>query len=358
MTDGSFPFVIEPTRQLRFTLNSSTLKIAAENAPANIFQVFDWPIDKRLAWFLEKSSTLSLVMVGDDSVWVSCALGKSSPPLIGSHPGTVRSKNYVDLIVHSHSWHFGRLGNVSVAADKADFPDDYFQVFASDENGVALPSKLAQSDTCVSCDNPANSREHCTPDWIARDQDVQPVTAHLFCKSCNRFFGEKLENPMAQMYRSGTLPRDLNSKVFVLWAIKTALTLAVASGVRIETAWLRKLRNYEIPDGFEVYADATIQSESKGYSYGVTLFSTKRHQSGNFLTTFAMPGLVLSVVRTTPLLGEFGPLPRIHPSYLDANQVFPSIELSELHSAYLSEITGNSIYFEEEDARRPQNRAK
>lgn len=351
-----YPTVAQPPKGLKFSVQNTLLRVWRQGGTAGMFEGFEWPIDNRLAWYLEQSGTLSLLVVGADSVWVSVALNDRQGPLVGCHRGTVLQKNYTSIIEHSKSWQFGRLGNVSLAADKRDADDDHFDIYASDEKGAQLPSRLTHSGRCISCDSPASSREHCTPDWIARDQCVQPVTSKLFCRSCNSYFGEDLEAPISQRYRDGSLSSVVDSELFARWAIKTALTLSVASGVRIQNQWMRELRQGGIPEGFEVYAETELKSAFKGYIFGATMFSAIRHQKGYVLVTFAIPGLLFSVVRSTAGLGKFGPIARVYPARLEAEGRPQEVDISDLHAAYLEKLTGTRVKFAQKEGRRAQNR--
>ena len=356
LKDGGYPIVVQPPEGLQFSVQDSLLRVWRQGGSAGIFQCTEWPINNRLAWHLGQSGTLSLVVVGFGSVWVSVALSEGRVPLVGSHRGSIRQKNYTSIIEHSKSWHFGTLGNVSLAADKRDADDDHFDIYVSDEKGAQLPGRLAYVGGCISCDSPASSREHCTPDWIARDQCVQPVTSKLFCRPCNSYFGEDLEAPISRLYREGLLSSVVGGQLFARWAIKTALTLSVASGVRIRNQWMRELRQGGIPDGFEVYAETEAQAMFKGYIFGTTMFSAVRHQRGCFLVTFAIPGLLFSVVRSTAELGKFGPIARVYPARLEAGGRPQKVDVSDLHAAYLEKLTGVRVKFAQKEGRRAQNR--
>lgn len=363
LQDGGIPLVMGVPPGLRFSLREhpegTKLTVTREPGSPGLFGAAAWPIEERLVWFLRESGTLTLVMTDDDGihVWVTTVLAGQQPPvpLVGQHRGTVRQKNAAQLVAHSSSWDFGLLGNESLMADRRDACDDHHDVYVSTTDGWQLPAKLEHVGSCLACDEPADSNEHCTPNWIARDQGVQPVTADLFCLECNNYFGTTLEEPVATLYREGLLSEELGGDLFARWAIKTALTLSSASGVRLHREWMTELRQGHTPGGFEIYAATPNRTGTQGYSFGTTMMSSARRAAGAFLATFSMPHLAFVVVRTAHPLESFGPLPRVHPALLPATEHRERVELTELHGEFLKAITGHSVRFTDKPGRKPQN---
>lgn len=356
MEDGGFPLVMRPPEDLHFSIDEGNLRIWRERGTAGVFQERDWPIESRLAWFLKQTGTVSLVISDGSTAWVSTALNAQHYPSIAHHRGTIQQRNFTQILNRSTSWAVGVLGNLSLSADMRDMPDDHFDIYVSDETGWQLPDRLEHVGSCLSCERKADSREHCTPDWMARDHGVQPVTAHLFCIECNNYFGKNLERPVASLYRQGTLPREIHGELFAQWAIKTALTLSSASGVRLQPHWMTELRNGKTPSGFEIYAVSDVAQERTGYTFGTTMMSAARHAAGAFLTTFSMPQLAFVVTRSKPQLGAFGPFPRVHPSPKAAREPQRRVDLTALHGDFLAAITGHPVGFTSKPGRRPQHR--
>lgn len=356
MIDGELPIVMQPPKCLQFSVEDGKLRVWSTSGSVGIFEGSEWPVEDRLAWYLNQSRTLSLVISDDSTAWVATAVQGQGIPLVAQHKGTVFQRNYMQILNTSESWVVGSLWNTSLAADMRDSADDHYDIYLSDDSGVQLPAKLQHIGNCLSCEGPADSREHCTPEWIAQDQGVQPVTAHLFCAQCNGYFGEILERPIATRFREGTLPQVLHCEVFAQWAIKTALTLSSASGVRIDRQWMVELRHGDTPKGFEMFAAGDIAQNNKGYMFGTTMMSASRHRAGNFLATFSMPRLAFVVSRSGSPFGKFGPFPRVHPSPLAAAESRTRVDMSDLHREFFESITGRPAIFTENPGRKPQPR--
>lgn len=365
LTDGRIPLVLKPQRKINFSISQDNiLNIYSKDGKIGLFNDCGFPIESRLKWFLEKSNTLSIRVTNltTEEVWCTTAFREDEEiPMILRHPGSISQKNFDALVNSSTSWMASTLGNPSLFADSKDLADDHYDIYASFKNGGSiLPAKLNHIGTCLACDNPADSNEHCTPNWVATDQGVKPVTSILFCKECNNFFGEHLENPIATSYKSGNLHNFIDNELdnhFPLWAIKTALTLTSASGGRIDRRWMQEIRNLNIPSGFEIYVLCGIPMKDPGYLYGVTFFSADRHSDDYFLFSFCTSNLIFIVVRTEIKMGSFGFFPRVHPSYLKpATPITEELDLSKIHDDYLSNITGLPIEFTERSNFKGQNR--
>lgn len=366
LKDGRIPLVLKPKRKINFSIKqNNTLKIYSRDTQIGLFEAYEFPIEPRLKWFLEKSNTLSIRLTNltTKEVWCTTAFREDEElPLILHHLGSIAQNNFDALVDYSSSWTASFLGNPSLYADSKDIADDHYEIYASHKNqGSNLPDKLNHIGKCLACNNPANSNEHCTPNWIATNQGVKPVTSILFCKDCNNFFGEQLENPIAKSYKSGNLHHLVGNEFdnqFPLWAIKTALTLTSASGGRIDRRWMQEIRNLNIPSGFEIYAACGIPMKDPGYLYGATFFSADRHSNGYFLFSFHTSNLVFIVVRTENEMGSFGVFPRIYPSFLPSlSPMREDLSLSKIHDDYLSNITGWPIDFTERTNFKKQNRS-
>lgn len=356
LRDGMFPIGSQASKGMHFNVSESRLTILSEANLDWIFGTEPIKIDKRLAWFLDGTKTLSLVIRDGERLFVSTIVAEDNPPLVSSHFGALAHTGLEKLIAHSKAWKFGVIGNQSYTLGNAQFDDDHFDSYTSfRESGKSLPKKLSFEKGCLACGRPATSNEHCTPKWVCDIERVEPVTSQLFCADCNSYFGENLENPISKYYRRGDLVGLISDSLFNQWAIKTAITLSVASGVLVQESWMRDLRKGRIPEGFEVYALPGVRLQERGYMYCATYFSSKRRREGYFLTTFAVTDLIFVVVHPAGLLEKLELLPRIYPSNKRGSDM-QKIDISLLHMKYMEELTGVPLEFIEGGETKPQSR--
>ena len=82
---------------------------------------------------------------------------------------------------------------------------DYY-CYESTPEKESLPSnRTIAFKRCFACNKEGNSREHCSPKWIADRYKVKPLVANIFCKECNNWFGVNLENKMQQFLTTGCI---------------------------------------------------------------------------------------------------------------------------------------------------------
>lgn len=204
-------------------------------------------------------------------------------------------------------------------AFKPDFMQDVQQgasdyyCYESTSEKESLPSnKTLTFKRCFACGKEENSREHCSPKWIADMYKVKPLVANIFCKECNNWFGVNLENKMHQRLTNLNISKEL-----IHWCIKTSLTMSIASGVPLNTNDLIQLRKDITPSDYEVYFD-TFGCPDSGFYYGVSHFETQIRERGTFLFTFTMPEFSFVVVKNKEGISLDVPIKKIWPQV--ANQ--------------------------------------
>lgn len=341
VSDSSLPLAPSSTQTVTFTVADDTLTLSSTRH-VGLIGGLGFKVVKRLAWFLERCQTVAVIINAPSKTWVATVTRDATPPLVLAHPGSFDSTSLDGLIDHSIRWKAVSIGNSSLLAGAEDFPDHHYRTYEATPDSNDIPSGLSYSGGCIACGGDGNSREHCVPNWIASDHKVVPVTAKLFCLECNNHFGDKLEKEIAVLTRTGKLPCALRSKVFALWAIKTAVALSVASDVRIDPAWMRAVRVDELPDGFRVFATTDVNMYP-GYAFSVGQFSRSATNEGTFLFSFVVDKLLFVVMRDPS--GSFDPpeLSQVFPTSAPGKIPPQGFDLSGLQRSMMERLTGHAM---------------
>ena len=348
------PMKQEATSHVEFELADGGLWLRSGTRHLGLLGAFPFAVDDRLAWFLTSGGTLAIAIQAPSRTWVA-TVASSGIPLVSVHRGSVASKQFEALMRHSTGWTFAHVGNPSLFADALESADHHYRVYSAEPDRVDLPLRLTYRGKCLGCDAESDSREHCVPNWMAADQGVMPVIAPLLCIDCNGYFGRTLEAPLARLVTDRALGKHLGSQLFTMWAIKTAVTLAAASNVRVDSTWVHQLRDGKVPAGFEVFA-STAAKRTPGYDFAITYFSEADLQAGNFLTSFAMDGLVFCVARASPCLEAIDGLPRTHPAFAPATSSFAVLNLARIHGDLVTRVTGHLMGFTPSSMKRATGR--
>lgn len=229
---------------------------------------------------------------------------------------------------------------------------DYSVYESTRSNSLPTPPKLGTR--CWSCGKPEITREHCSPKWLADYFRVTPLVAPIFCSQCNSWFGKNLEVPMRHFLFS-SFKSSFTEKERILitnWAIKTALTMSLASAVRVQRTWLHSLRNGQPPEGFRVFFDPGVPLSEPGFNFGVSRFADGIVNSGGFLFTMSTPLFTLCVVRTTKEITV--PLVEIFPKVSKRTTGIQG-NLPDMHQAIHESISGEPTV-PNELPQRPQSR--
>ena len=204
---------------------------------------------------------------------------------------------------------------------------DYY-CYESTSEKESLPSNRTLTfKRCFACGKVENSREHCSPKWIADMYKVKPLVADIFCKECNNWFGVNLENKMQQFLTT----RMISNKELIHWCIKTSLTMSIASGVPLNTNDLTQLRKDRTPSDYEVYFD-TFGCKDSGFYYGVSHFETQIRERGTFLFTFTMPEFSFVVIKNKEGVSLDVPIKKIWPQVANQSTSTPDVlNFTDLH---------------------------
>lgn len=345
INDSPLPLAPEATAGVSFSTKNNVLELQSDERPLGVMGQLSFPIEERLAWFMQICRTIGILIRTPTQTWVCTITRDGSPVLTAALPGNLASKSFGAMIEHSTKWSAVGVLNRSVFAGNQDpgVPDHHFRTYEATPASFDIPRTLEYVGRCSACGSSEQSKEHCVPNWIATDQKVMPVTAPIFCIACNNYFGEAVENPMAQIVRSGDLPANLSSRLFTRWAVKTAIALSLASDIRVDESWMRSLRRDQIPEGFLIFASSEMRMHP-GYAFSVTQFSLSQEWTGTFLFSFVMHGLLFVVARDPRGNVEVPELSRVYPSLVAASSPPPeTLALSTLHATMMERITGHGF---------------
>lgn len=215
-----------------------------------------------------------------------------------------------------------------------------YDVYQSTSGCYSLPNVTRLGGICWACAKQETTREHCSPKWLADYYKVEPLVAPILCGDCNGYFGAAIESRMAEVLRPPiTRISEEEWILIVVWSIKTALTMSLASGVRFHPSWLNSLRNGRVPDGFKVYFDPRLSLNEQGFNYGVSKFSDRLVAEGAFLFTLSTPAFTMCVIREVGNSVEV-PLLEIYPKIYSEPSVLMSGAFADMHQQIHESISG------------------
>lgn len=339
---SGLPLASSPTSSTTFMVKGGELKLISNARDLGLLGAMNFKIEARLEWFLTLCGSLAIVIETPSKSWIATITREGSTPVVLIHDGNTRMPALNPVINHSKRWERSGIGNTSLLAGMQHVADHHYRTYAA----IAafepdLPDRLSYQGDCLGCGAPGNSREHCVPSWIAKDQGVHPVVSPIFCVDCNNYFGRTLETPIAIAARAGALPREVGSVLFALWATKTALALSAASDVLIREEWMRAIRDEEMPENFQVFAETNV-SMDPGYFYSVTQFSRGARRLGQFLFSFGMNGLLFVVLREESRLLNIPGMSRVQPLGI-REATDASSDLTVLHANVIELMTGHRV---------------
>ena len=341
--DGyALPMTIAAAESVQFAVEDGHLIFRSQSRDLGFLADHRFKVHDRMAWFLDRCQSISIVITSQSVFQVRSISNDGKQPRVAVRHGSFDTKQYSALILHSTSWADTLMANTSLYAGSDDDSDHHSRTYLATPDELDIPQGIAYRGNCLGCGSQGRSIEHCTPNWIATEHKVVPVTAPIFCSQCNAYFGHELENPISTMLRSGSLVDQLESELFVRWAIKTALALSAASDSPIDDSWMWAIRKGLVPEGFSVFADATARM-APGYIYTVTHFSRSFSEQGAFLVTYAMDGLLFIVLRDPTGDIEVPEWTQVHPSTIQRERQSESRDLNELHFSIMKSMTGHEM---------------
>lgn len=341
--DAEVCLTARASTRVTFELSGSKLRLKPADARPRSPMELDWfHLEPRVAWFLEETGTLSVQIASSWGLHL-VSVTRAGEVLAATIKGRVDSKSARDLLTRATGWRAVVVANASLlaGADVNDRSDHHFRTYGASPTEADLP-RLAYRGGCLACGTSEGlSREHCVPNWVARELDVEPVTCDVFCKECNNKLGDALEAPIAEMHREGTLSASLDSSLVVRWAIKTALTLSAAANVWVRPEWMGRIASGAVPGGFEVFGRVLGRS-TPGYSFTVHQFTASDRRAGRHLSILSLGSLLFVVARTSPELGTVPGVPRVHPGALPVDGgPRASVDLEALNSELTRRLTGH-----------------
>jgi hypothetical protein len=341
--DGyALPMTLECAECIQFTVEDGCLQFSSRSRNLGFLAGQKFKIHDRMAWFLGRCDSISIVITSSSVFQVRSISNDGMPPRVAVHRGSFDSKQYAALMAYSTNWAETVMANTSLYAGSVDDYDHHSRTYLATPEEVDIPQRIVYRGSCLGCGGAGRSIEHCTPNWIATEHKVVPVTAPIFCAQCNGHFGNELEDPMSNLIRSGGLAHRLGSDLFIRWAIKTALALSVASDSPIDYSWMRAIRLGQVPEGFRVFAETTVEM-TPGYMYTVTQFSRSFAEKGAFLVTYAMDGLVFIVLRDATGATELPEWSQVHPSVVPRKRKPEAQNFNDLHFGIMKSMTGHEM---------------
>ncbi len=342
--DGVFPMTAFAAPGLSYQVSDDRVMLRSDGRAIGLFEDLLMPVHRRLLWFLDCTKTLSVQIVTPARHWVSSITAPGQLPCLAAINGSLTSPASSALVERATKWSRVHTVNHSLFAGHPLLADHHYRIYSATPESYDIPERLEYRGSCLGCDSSERSQEHCVPNWIARKFRSIPVTAPVFCQSCNNYFGDVLENPVATAFRQEPSPEMVSGKIFHMWAIKTALTLSAASDILIQPTWMKELRKGGLPTGFRIFA-STKYGSSAGYSFGVTQFSRTTEWTDSCLFSFWIDRLAFIVLRTTEDIDVKG-LNEIYPNPSDTTDSVGRIDLVQLHRELLESITGERMTFD------------
>ena len=221
--------------------------------------------------------------------------------------------------------------------------DSRYYLYRSIPDANTIPKPPSFNCGCFVCGKTPTTKEHCSPSWFAKYYEAKPLIASIFCESCNSWFGKEFEQPAREALVEER--SDYDPKIFAKWAIKTALTMSLASGIQIKPEWLKLLRMCSAPAGFKVYYDPTVVLKDKGYIYYVSDFSPEMIERGAFLFALSTKDFTLCVMNTSDNLIEV-PLDQFFPEFIPLRSG-RRVRLQEMYPSLHQQLLDSFLEHEE-----------
>lgn len=261
------------------------------------------PVSDRFARFLELTQTLGLLVAQDgDERFKVFSIRKNdsdtSFPAVADTWALIGSKNFRKVIDTQSAWEAKAVAVPELYVEEVKWYMSYDTYFVgkSSKHVSSTPSQKV----CFLCGTDEQiTREHCTPRWLVEELELEPIVASIFCSTCNSEQGRRLEQPMGRAFRAGNLLED--EKIVNLWALKTALTLAVSQNAHVPEVLAEAVRNGDTNlGGAEVVALRQEHlPESDEFRFITTSLSANDRSLGRFVFFFAFLDFSFLVIRWT-----------------------------------------------------------
>lgn len=282
------------SRYAKFDINDDTLSIEARGN-----RVFTIRIKDRLSYFLKLTQCLHFYIYDEPArppLYFGAINGRHAPiqwPIEAVHRGSInpgileKSKEWRPAIILDYNTRDGDTGTRPYACQSESY-------YISQER--AYTPEVRPRACCIVCQGTDLNDEHCIPDWLSKSLNVIPITAKVFCKACNSFFGDELESPVATLYRSGLLMSPSYESLVDRWAAKTAIALASISHVHIPQPLIDYVRSSKADPLLLCYRERDDSpEEATDFWYRLTNFD--RAMPDAFLFCFGFGPFVFILIR-------------------------------------------------------------
>ncbi|WP_040585639.1 hypothetical protein [Segniliparus rugosus] len=314
------------------------------------------PVKPRFAYLLGVSQSLGLNIVNPEEGHFYGALRLKGTDLPAPHCAVIRGKLTPKLVEDALGW-----TRMTPLADALGFKADgkihtETVTYGADADGEFIPRNLERKK-CALCGSGEGqlTREHCTPKWLADRMNVTPVVVRMLCSSCNGKFGKTFEEPVAELHEKGWLIVPAHRSVVLRWAVKTAIMLSTASGVRIPPELFAFLDGDSTDDRLTVHFHESPQRQLQGYRYTLTHFRGEYEDSFLFSMLFDRHFFVVArPADPVPPLGALANVSRWHPTHLPGHE--RGLRGDTQHDAILREHFDIDLEYDPVPTKPPQPR--
>jgi hypothetical protein len=304
-------------------------------------------VSDRFLYFAAMTKTIALLCSNsaNDKMFISSLSADNSEnrvPIVSGLMASSDSRHIDSILEKSTRWDAYAIGNPSLFADSREFNDDQYEVYEIRKSVKRVPSFTVDAK-CFICDTRANiTIEHCTPNWLMTRLGLHPITAPIVCDSCNGRLGIELERPLQDAYDHDTVLDD--TELTSLWALKTAVALALASNISVPKDLRLAAAKGELKGSrVEVFAVRTPLDEESHFQYVVTRLRRSLVNT-SFMLSFGFPGYYFLVVRWEDV--ELIQIPILHRIYPDIRAASEMSQERELIPALLEMLSGDQFRFE------------
>lgn len=304
-------------------------------------------VSDRFLYFAAMTKTIALLCSNsaNDRMFISSLSADASEdrvPIVAGLMASSDSLHIDNILEKSNRWNAYAIGNPSLFVDSREFNDDQYEVYEIRKLVKRIPSFTVDAK-CFMCDTRADiTIEHCTPNWLVTRLGLHPVTAPIVCSSCNGRLGVELERPIQDAYDHDTVLDD--TKLASLWALKTAIALALASNISVPEDLCLAVAEGELKGSrVEVFAARIPMDEESRFQYVVTRLRRSLVNTC-FMLSFGFPGYYFLVVRWED--AELVQIPILNRIYPDIRAASKMSQERELIPTLLEMLSGDQFLFE------------
>lgn len=345
--------------ELNFNFDGGMIEVSLPEVEIN-YQVK--PPSSLYKHFIQ-SKTLTLVCITlDESEYVrTFSKNIKNIPLFPFLSGNVNSNDLHQKIECSSQWEY--IQQWPRIQPDLMMPDAEFECWYSNYNGETRLPKTKYNGHCAACGSKSGiTKEHCIPKWFSTANKTDSIIAPIFCSKCNNYFGDNFERPVRdfvvnkktsivnqknnsvykivkslfKLHKSKD-EKGIKSDIFNAWAVKTALTLNIASNGIHDFNVLKNIRESGSYSPYDVIIFPRFSSELNknfGYIYYISKFSNV--EGDPFLMTFFSANLSFVVFRSN----ANNAFRDACSSYFSHQNVNDQLDVGDLHQFLNDKISG------------------